>query len=105
MHNHATVVVAMVVDVLFPNTELIVQGARSGEVHVAIDRFHCLPMLTANSPFPPHSAVLKVVRNPICTLADRESFDECLRELMKSCDYDLKNPSEETENKQPLIIQ
>ena len=51
------------------------------------------------------AAVLKIASNPNCTLAERERFDVCLRELIKSCDYDLCNPPEDAASMQPIIIQ
>ena len=61
-------------------------------------------------------AVVKIATNANCSLAERERFDVCLQQLIKSCDYSLKGssvsedvdsalqPTEDTETTQPLII-
>ena len=49
--------------------------------------------------------VVKIATSMHCPPADREHFDVCLRQLIKSCDYDFNNVAEDNgEPSQPLII-
>ena len=62
----------------------------------------------------PCVAIVKIATNPHCTLAEREQFEVCLQELIKSCGYSLsamdhvdspaQPPVVEDTTTQPLII-